>query len=94
MTNKVREWRAGEQFVMGSAFLGLVDYLSRQPDAVEAFKRDTGIAVSAETPLDQMIDQATGRDRDIAVSFINWVQENHWGEDIPPDLALDLGITD
>lgn len=53
---------------------------SRQPEIVKAFQDETGIVFSpAKTPIDAMIDDATGRNEQIAHSFGEWFNRNVWG---------------
>lgn len=53
----------------------------KQPDAIAAFEADTGVKVgAAKTPLDRMIDDATGASEGIVKAFVDWFNENVWGE--------------
>ncbi len=89
MTEKV--WGPGEEYVMGSAFLGLIDYLIRQPGAIEEFERETGMRFKLpSSPIEQMIDSATGAQTEYIRSFICWAQKNYWGEELPPELEEKL----
>ena len=47
------------------------------------FEADTGMKLpkSSSSPLDKMIDEATGFDKAIAEAFIDWFNENVWGDE-------------
>lgn len=62
----------------------------RDPEAVKAFQADTGVtAPIAHSPLDAMIDAATGRDEHFARAFAEWFNRNVWGVDAN-GLAIDV----
>ena len=50
--------------------------------ALKAFREDTGktyIYSPPKTPMEALIDQATGRDREFAHAFAAWFNEKVWG---------------
>ena len=85
--------------IQTSAWLSLMDWLSKKPDAWDAFSASTGIKVPRPptTALERMIDQACGVDSHaeqvrFVAAFIRWATIEHWGEDeITPSIqeALD-----
>lgn len=57
-----------------------------QPDAFAAFRRDTGCTWEpGRTPLERMIDDATGAGNDALVRFVTWFNATVWG---PLDLVV------
>ena len=49
-----------------------------------AFKSDTGFELDAlgrRSSLEAMIDEATGYEQLVIVSFADWVAKHHWGEE-------------
>jgi hypothetical protein len=73
------------------AWLGCLHWASQEPWVLEAFMRETGTDIStARSPLDRMIDQATGVNAHIAEAFVRWVNVEIWGPiDGPPSPAID-----
>lgn len=69
--------------VMAVAFRDFVLFLWEQPDAHQAFQKDTGTAPlrEAKCGLDKMIDEATGVGRRYAEHFAEWVIKTQWGEE-------------
>lgn len=68
--------------LMEDAWKGLVRYCAGQPEAIEAFARDTGRDLSKimpRSPLEAIIDQATGHQSEVFVAFCDWVTETLWG---------------
>lgn len=74
-----------ESPMMAGALMSLCGYLWEQPDAHEAFCRDTGAKrlPPAKSALEHLIDQATGAGDDYARDFIAWVIRTQWGEASP-----------
>lgn len=47
----------------------------------KAFQKDTGISWQpSRSPIEQMIDEATGAEADHIEKFIRWFNQNVWGE--------------
>tara|TARA_R100001530_G_scaffold1886_1_gene3238 strand:- start:15736 stop:16005 length:270 start_codon:yes stop_codon:yes gene_type:complete len=49
----------------------------------KSFKDDTGIDITIlvnRSPIEKLIDEATGLDKDIAIKWCDWVTKNIWGE--------------
>lgn len=68
--------------ILGVAWVGLCEYLISQPEARAAFKADTGKNLDSlvnRSPLDAMIDNATGYQSEIMAAWCDWVTVNHWG---------------
>lgn len=68
--------------VMHQAFVDFISFAIDKEEFREAFKKDSGIdldAVVPKTPLDAMIDEASGFRDSIFTAFIEWVTKNHWG---------------
>ena len=63
---------------MTPAWLSCIWSVANEPNAAKLFLADTGMKLS-HTPIDQMIDQATGMDRKILEAFILWVNRTVWG---------------
>jgi hypothetical protein len=65
---------------MTPAWLGCIHFALGNEGIVAEFRADTGEKWSpGATPLDRMIDEATGADRDFLVKFIEWANVNVWG---------------
>lgn len=65
---------------MIEAWLGCIHWAISEPDILAAFRADTGNNWSPGlTPIDRMIDEATGADNHFIEAFIRWVNENLWG---------------
>lgn len=64
------------------AWLGLFSTLWNEPDCHKAFCEQTGAMPLAlgGSPIERMVDEATGRDREYMLKFAKWVTEFHWGE--------------
>lgn len=65
-------------------WLGCVIATTEQAPALELFHAATGYdlrALIGRTPMEQMIDWATGREREIIVAWCDWVTVNVWGEE-------------
>ncbi len=46
-----------------------------------SFRKDTGIQWHpGRTPIDRMIDEAAGADREFLIAFAKWFNQNLWGE--------------
>lgn len=79
--------------LMLEAWLGCVHWAIGQPEIRDAFRRQEGRDLSVllnRAPMAQMIDEATGRDREILISFCDWVTVHFWGvegDEIPDEDA-------
>lgn len=60
----------------------------RDASMLAGFKTDTGLSWNPpKSPLDRMIDEATGADMKFLVAFAAWFNENIWGD---PDLKANV----
>lgn len=71
---------------MAGAYLGLLYFLAGKKEAQDAFKEATGKDILQAvgfgvSPIDRMIDKATGHDQEVVAAFADWVTEFHWGQD-------------
>jgi hypothetical protein len=69
---------------MAQAWLGCLSWASRDADICARFKEETGKSafwMQRRTPLDAMIDKATGYEAIVISAFVDWVNTNLWGED-------------
>ena len=65
---------------MTEAWLSCLVWVARNPGALEAFVHDTGCTwTPGRSPLERMVDEATGRDRAIVEAFVRWVNVQVWG---------------
>ena len=65
---------------MTDAWLSCIHWAIQEPEIVDAFRKDTGLNWRpGRTPLERMIDEATGMDRKFIVEFIRWSNVNVWG---------------
>ena len=65
---------------MRDAWLSCLDWALGHPEAIAAFRQDTGILWSpGTTPLDRLIDEATGADWGFVEAFVRWANVNIWG---------------
>jgi hypothetical protein len=68
------------------SFAGFVSFNASNPDCLRAFCDETGTTLSPpRSPLEAMIDKATGYQRGIAVKFIEWCAEAYGKDCLPPD---------
>lgn len=70
-------------------FLGCVREAARQPGLVREFDRLAGTHLSKiaeRSPLDAMIDEATGRDREAILKFLDFVYECVYTR-LPPEIT-------
>ena len=57
---------------MAPAFIGFVSFASKTPAMIEAFLAENPDCTIGTTPLDRMIDKATGHDERVAQRFFDW----------------------
>ncbi len=64
---------------------GFVQWAASEPYMRAAFKDGTGLVLlpPPATPIEAMVDEATGAARNTA-AFIEWVTREHWGLDEAP----------
>lgn len=66
--------------IMDSMFGACVRWAWRNPEARQSFERETGMRL-AESPVNIVIDRATGYEDAVMESFVRWVAVNVWGEE-------------
>lgn len=65
---------------MTPAWIGCLSWAIDTPEIVEAFREESGIKwTPGRSPLDRMIDEATGADAKFIEAFIRWANVNVWG---------------
>lgn len=80
--------------LMAPAWYGSLRFALGRDDIMAAFREATGNQWKpARTPLDSMIDDATGASLAFIRAFAKWHNENIWGEvdGRPYDLGDDMG---
>lgn len=67
------------------AWFGCLSWAAGEPEVRKAFKAKTGMALSgASNPLGRMIDKATGHDLAVAKAFVEFVNDELWGDVTAP----------
>lgn len=80
--------------IMAAAWFGLVQFLAGQPDCIRHFEEVSGqrwVFTGGRSPIERMVDTATGYDQAVIDAFIDYVNEYHWGED-PFEASPDAGL--
>lgn len=81
--------------IMQIAFRDFVNFAYRTPEMLEAFKLHSGIDLAAKaTPIDAMIDDATGKTEADMQKFLDWLIEFHWGAESSVDVDAATGCGD
>jgi hypothetical protein len=71
--------------VMAYMWVGCLQWAMKQPGCLEEFRADTGFTwTPGRTPLDRMIDDATGMPRAFLDAFLPWFNEHVWGDEHAP----------
>lgn len=73
---------------MVDAWVGLLHFAIGEPEVRAQFKAETGHdldSLAMVAGIDRLVNQATGRDREIIVAFCDWVTVNLWGDGTAPD---------
>ena len=66
---------------MAQAWVNYLRWLVTEPEMLAAFRADTGCDFTPGlTPIDLMINEATGRQRASVEQYVAWFNENIWGE--------------
>lgn len=66
---------------MYPAWASALAWAAGEASIVEAFTEQTGMKIAvARSPLDRMIDDATGANEAVARRFVEWFNETIWGE--------------
>lgn len=69
--------------VMGYMWVGCLKWAVSEPDIVARFQAETGVTIG-RTPLDRMIDAASGNDAAVVEKFVVWFGVNVWGDENGP----------
>jgi hypothetical protein len=59
-------------------------FAASEKDLIKAFEDDTDLTWPFRTdiaPIDRAINEATGYDDVVVDKFVDWLNENYWGED-------------
>lgn len=65
---------------MTQAWIDFIRWASGTPALVSQFQHETGnYWQPGRTPIEQMIDEATGADRLFCVEFVKWLNTEIWG---------------
>lgn len=65
--------------LMEATFASFVQWAWRDEKTREAFENETGMRI-ARSPIDAMIDEATGYQGEVMEAFARWVIVNVWGK--------------
>ena len=66
---------------MAQAWVNYLRWPVTEPEMLAAFRADTGCDFTPGlTPIDLMINEATGRQRASVEPYVAWFNENIWGE--------------
>lgn len=69
------------QAYLHPAWLSCLSWAMTEPEILAAFRQDTGHAwAPGRTPLDRMVDEATGADKAFLEAFAAWMNVHVWGE--------------
>jgi hypothetical protein len=70
-----------DNLIMAQAWVDCLRWSVTEPEMLAAFRADTGCDFTPGlTPIDRMIDEATGRQRAFVEQYVAWFNENIWGE--------------
>jgi enoyl reductase-like protein len=76
-------YRRGEGFEMGELdeymFYGLCEHLLKQDEFIDSLPEETQYYFKRRSPLDKMIDESTGRDRNTVKIILQSVVDTMWG---------------
>ncbi len=80
MTTRPKLMPADTPDYMDGAWLGALHWAIGETEVLERFSAETGVHWHpGRTPIDRMIDEATGADRKFIEAFIEWFNVNIWG---------------
>ena len=72
---------APAHWLMREAWLGSVNWAIGEPEILAAFRAETSCTWEpGRTPIERMVDDATGRGRDFIRQFMTWHNRAVWGE--------------
>ncbi len=62
------------------AWLGCLSWAIQEPEVLAAFRAETGQTwTPGRSPIERMIDEATGADQAFFAAFAQWMNEHLWG---------------
>lgn len=74
--------------ILSGAFMGCVNFATRQQQLVDQFEQESGLKLSrlvAASPIEKMVDDATGFSRELVAKWFDWVALNVWGDGSEPE---------
>ena len=73
---------------MAPAWVGCLYWAVSEPDVMTTFRAETGLRWEpGKTGIDELIDQATGADRQFIEAFVAWFNLRIWGPLDRPELG-------
>lgn len=70
--------------LMAKAWVDCLRWSITEPRFLDAFLKESGITwTPANSPLEQLIDQATGLEESIVRQYIGWFNTHVWGQESP-----------
>ena len=74
--------------LMAQAWVDCLRWSVTEPGMVAAFQAQTGcVWTPARTPIDQMIDAATGAEEALVTQYLLWFNQNVWGVDAEQEIT-------
>ena len=74
-----------EKMLNAAAWRDGIMWAVKDPDVLVAFRDDTGTdLVEPRSPIDRLVDDATGKSRDDLARFVDWFTEEIWGAEMDP----------
>jgi hypothetical protein len=71
---------SGDEAYLLPAWLGCLSWALTNPQVLEQFEKSTGFKRNhARSPIERMIDEATGMQAEYFAAFAKWMNENIWG---------------
>lgn len=56
-----------------------------EPEILKSFRDATGVdLVTARSPIEHLVDEATGKRRDDLERFVDWFTDTIWGSEMDP----------
>ena len=78
-----------EAYIHEQAFSGFIRFCSGEEKMIELFESDTGLSIPIpRSPIEAMIDKATGSKREFVKQFIEWCADQYGREMLPDDLGV------
>ena len=80
------------EILHGGMWATLCEFMLEKPGAIDAFERETGLKMRSlvpRSPMDALVDQASGYRDTVMAAWCDWVTKNCWGEKGKANLATD-----